>query len=36
MSLRQIATSLNADNIVTARGGQWQANSVKRLLDRLA
>ncbi len=36
MSLRQIAASLNADNIVTARGGQWQANSVKRLLDRLA
>lgn len=35
-SLRQIAASLNADNIVTARGGQWQANSVKRLLDRLA
>lgn len=36
LSLRQIATKLNADNIVTARGGQWQANSVKRLLDRLA
>lgn len=36
LSLRQIAAKLNADNIVTARGGQWQANSVKRLLDRLA
>ena len=35
LSLRGIADRLNADGIVTARGGRWQANSVKRLLDRL-
>lgn len=36
LSLRGIADRLNADGIVTARGGQWQANSVRRLLERLA
>lgn len=35
LSLRRIAERLNADGIVTARGGAWQANSVKRLLERL-
>ena len=35
MSLRQIADRLNADGIVTARGGAWAANSVRRVLNRL-
>lgn len=35
LSLRRIAERLNADGIVTPRGGAWQANSVKRLLERL-
>ncbi len=35
LSLRKIADRLNADGIVTAHGKTWQANSVKRLLDRL-
>lgn len=35
LSLRQIADKLNADGIVTAQGKTWQANTVKRLLDRL-
>ncbi len=35
LSLRQIADRLNADGAVTARGNAWQANSVKRVLDRL-
>jgi hypothetical protein len=33
-SLRQIAAGLNARNIRTARGGQWSAVQVKRVLDR--
>lgn len=33
-TLRQIADALNARGIPTARGGEWQANSVKRILDR--
>ena len=36
LPLRTIAERLNAEGIVTARGGQWQANSVKRLIDRLS
>lgn len=35
LSLRKIADKLNADGIVTAQGKRWQANTVKRLLDRL-
>ncbi len=35
LSLRQIAAKLNADHIDTAKGKPWQANSVKRLLNRL-
>lgn len=34
-SLREIAEALNAMGVTTARGSHWQANSVKRLLDRL-
>lgn len=33
-SLRQIADGLNARNIPTARGGQWQAVQVQRVLAR--
>ena len=36
LSLRKIAERLNAEGIVTAQGRLWQANSVKRLADRLA
>lgn len=37
LSLRQIADKLNnEDRIPTAKNKPWQANSVKRLLDRLA
>ena len=36
LSLRKIAERLNAEGVVTAQGKAWQANSVKRLLDRLA
>ena len=36
LSLRKIAERLNAEGIVTAQGKLWQANSVKRLADRLA
>ena len=35
LSLRKIAERLNAEGIVTAQGKAWQANSVKRLADRL-
>ncbi|MDW3207927.1 MAG: recombinase family protein [Alphaproteobacteria bacterium] len=35
-SLREIADALNTARIPTARGGRWQAQQVKRLLDRLA
>ena len=34
-SLRQIAEALNAASVPTARGGQWQASQVKRMLERL-
>lgn len=34
-TLRDIAASLNAAGISTARGGDWQAAQVKRLLERL-
>jgi hypothetical protein len=34
-SLRQIAAALNARNIRTARGGEWSAVQVRRVLDRL-
>jgi len=35
-SLRTITAELNADDVPTARGGQWHLTSVKRLVDRLA
>lgn len=35
-TLRAIAESLNSRGITTARGGQWQAVQVKRVLDRAA
>jgi len=34
-SLREIAESLNASGVATARGGQWSASQVMRVLDRL-
>ena len=34
LSLRQIAGSLTAKRINTARGGQWTATAVKNVLDR--
>jgi len=34
-SLRVIADELNAEDVPTARGGQWHLTSVKRLVDRL-
>lgn len=34
-SLRQIAAELNSRGIRTARGGQWRATQVKRLLERI-
>lgn len=34
--LRQIAEHLNNAGVATARGGQWHASQVKRVLDRLA
>jgi hypothetical protein len=33
-SLRAIAAQLNARGIKPARGAQWQANPVKRVVDR--
>lgn len=33
--LREIAEHLNRAGVATARGGQWQASQVKRVLDRL-
>ncbi|MBO4296772.1 MAG: recombinase family protein, partial [Desulfovibrio sp.] len=36
LPLRKIAERLNAEGIVTAQGKLWQANSVKRLIDRLS
>lgn len=35
-SLRKIATALNEAGIPTARGGQWQAVQVKRVLEAVA
>lgn len=35
-SLRQIAAELNMRGIFTARGGQWQAVTVQRVMARLA
>lgn len=35
-SLREIAAELNRRGIKTARGQEWQATSVKRILDRTA
>lgn len=34
--LREIAAHLNLAGVQTARGGQWQASQVKRVLDRLS
>lgn len=34
-SLRDIAATLNASGVTTARGGQWQASQVKRTIERL-
>src|SRR5216684_3800862 len=36
ISLRGIAEELNRQDILTARGGQWYATTVKNLLDRVA
>jgi DNA invertase Pin-like site-specific DNA recombinase len=36
MSLRQIAAALNAEGLPTARGGEWSAVQVKRILDKAA
>jgi DNA invertase Pin-like site-specific DNA recombinase len=35
LSLREIAGALNARGIRTARGGQWSAMAVKRILERV-
>ena len=35
LNLKQIADRLNEQGILTARGGKWQATSVRRVLDRL-
>jgi Recombinase len=34
ISLRGIATALNARGVQTARGGQWDPTTVKRILAR--
>jgi len=34
-SLREIAKALNTSRVATARGGEWQASQVKRVLERL-
>ncbi|PYG24698.1 recombinase family protein [Pelagimonas varians] len=34
-TLREIAASLNKSGVPTARGGQWQASQVQRVLKRL-
>jgi DNA invertase Pin-like site-specific DNA recombinase len=36
ISLRDLATELNNNGIVTARGGRWHASSVRNLISRLA
>lgn len=35
-TLREIAAALNDANVATPRHGEWHANSVRRLLERLA
>ena len=35
VTLRGIADTLNASGVPTARGGQWQASQVQRVLERL-
>jgi DNA invertase Pin-like site-specific DNA recombinase len=35
ISLRQIAAGLNAKGIKTARGGEWSAGQVQRLIERV-
>ena len=35
ISLRQIAAGLNAKGIKTARGGEWSAGQVQRLIARV-
>lgn len=35
-TLRQIAEALNASSVPTARGGQWSAAQVMRVIERLA
>jgi hypothetical protein len=35
-SLRQIAASLNGRGIATARGGKWEAATVRNILRRAA
>jgi len=35
VSLRQIAAELNVKGIQTARGGEWNAMQVKRVLERV-
>jgi hypothetical protein len=34
-TLRAIAAQLNAQSYTTARGNQWQASSVKRIIERI-
>jgi DNA invertase Pin-like site-specific DNA recombinase len=34
-SLREIAAELNKANVQTARGGEWQASQIKRVIARL-
>lgn len=36
LSLNAIARRLNAEGVVTSRGGMWTATAVKRVLDRTA
>jgi recombinase len=35
-SLRQIAAALNGRGIATARGGKWEAATVRNILKRVA
>ncbi len=35
-SVREVCAALNAQGVLTRKGGQWHPTSVKRLLDRLA
>ena len=34
-TLRDIADTLNASGVPTARGGQWQASQVQRIIQRI-